>query len=48
MNHVGLVDVVDALDDLDEDSQGVLELEDFVGLGKLVRVKIAQFTVLHD
>jgi hypothetical protein len=48
VNHVGLVDLVDTLYDLHENAQGVLEFEDFVRLGELVRVQVAQLTVLHD
>jgi hypothetical protein len=48
VDHVGLVDVIDALDDLYENAQRVLKFEDLVGLGELVRVQVAQLTVLHD
>lgn len=48
VNHAGLVNVVDALYDLHKNAQGVLEFEDFVGLGELVGVQVAQLTVLHD
>ena len=48
MNDIRLMNVVDPFNNLYEDSQGVLELEDLVGLGELISIEIAQLAVLHD